>query len=83
MFGVIRRFLVGKSWRNLAEFEKLVRDSLANYPGKVVVEVVADTLDFKSWFEADGVHNKHLSRYSRHGPDNVNPGMHRVRYVIC
>ena len=57
LFGVIRRFLVGMSWRNVAEFEKLVRDSLANYPGQVVVEVVAGTLDLQSWFEADSVHN--------------------------
>lgn len=79
MFGVIRRFLVGKSWRNLDEFEELVRSALSRYEGKVVVEVVTDTLDFKTWFEADGVMNKHLARFSRHGPNNYNPGMHQVR----
>ena len=78
MFGVIRRFLVGKSWRNLDEFEKLVRMALSRYEGKVVVEVVTDTLDYKAWFTEEGVLNKNLSLFSRHGPNNYNPGIHHV-----
>ena len=73
---------MGMSWRNLAEFEKVGRDALSNFPGKVVFEIISNVLDIKSWIEAEGVQNKHLSLFARHGPGNANPGMHRVRYVI-
>jgi len=72
---------VGKSWRTVDEFVILVREALSRYKGRVVVEVVTETLDFKTWLEADGVLNKSLALFSRHGPSNFHPGMHIVRYV--
>ena len=33
------------SWRNLAEFEKVGRDALSNFPGKVVFEIISNVLD--------------------------------------
>jgi len=79
MFGTIRQYMEGKYWRTLDEFIEHVRTALWNYDKRIIVEVVKDTLDFKLWLESDGVLNKHLSLYARHGPGNVNPGMHLIR----
>ena len=77
LFSIIRRYLQGKTWRTMDEYIALVRAALSSYRGKVVVEIVTDTLDFQSWLEP--VSNKQLALYSRHGPSNYHPGMHVVR----
>jgi hypothetical protein len=63
----------------LDEFIECVRTALWSIDRKIIVEVVKDTLDFRAWLEANGVLNKNLSKFARHGPDNVNPGMHLFR----
>jgi hypothetical protein len=82
LFGQIRRYLEGKSWCTVEEFIALVREALGTYGGKIVIEVIKDTLDFRGWL--DGSVNKQLSNFSRHGGGvrKFHPGMHNYRCSI-
>ena len=79
LFSVIRKGFTGQSWRNIDEFVEIARASLAHFTGKVVVEVVKDTFDFKQWLGDPTVVNRQLANFSRHGPHLFHPGMHVFR----
>ena len=77
LFGVIRNYLKGKSWRNLDEYTALVRAALASYPGGIVVEVVSDTLDFAGWLKP--CTNKNLALFFSARPGKLSPGHARCQ----
>jgi hypothetical protein len=63
----------------MEDFIAILRASLGRFGGKVVVEVVTDTYDFKKWLGDKAILNPQLSCFSRHGPSNFHPGVHVFR----
>lgn len=51
IFGVLRLFLMNKNWSTLDELMNLIKECFTNSPFNVVVNVVTDVLDVKSWLQ--------------------------------
>jgi hypothetical protein len=80
IFGVIRRYLLSRSWKTYAELKALIEAALRemNKTCPVIVRIVPGTQEYDRFFGPSI--DKKLSNFSRQH-DNMNPGMHVLRFT--